>query len=370
MNEDKATRYHRLRRRVSLSGTTVAAAWLLLLLLTGWSASLRDVATSVARQSFVLTLVCYVALVAVLTEAVRLPLAFYEGVILERRYQLSTQTTDRWWLDRLKAGGLTLVLAMGGALVVWSLLRWNQQYWWLVASLCFVCFLVLLAQVGPVLLLPAFYTCKPLQRPTLGARLVRLAERAGAQVLGVFEWQLGDRTRRANAALAGMGRTRRILLSDTLLAEHSDDEIEVVLAHELAHHVHHDIWKAIALEAVLILLGLYVADLALGAAVGRFGLAGKDDIAGLPLLVLAGGAVSVALLPLANALSRAHERRADQYALEMTGNAQAFTSAMRRLAMQNLAEERPSRLVEVLFYSHPPVAARLEAARTWESGRT
>ena len=359
-----------MRRRASLSGTALAAAWLLLLLLTGGSASLRDVATSMARQSFVLTVICYVVLVAVLSEAVQLPLAFYQGLILERRYELSTQTTTRWWLDRLKAGGLTLVFAVAAALVVWSLLRWNPEYWWLAAALCFVCFLVLLVQVWPVLLLPAFYTFKPLQRPTLGARLVRLAERAGARVLGVFEWQLGDRTRKANAALAGMGRTRRILLSDTLLAQHSDDEIEVVLAHELAHHVHHDIWKAIALEAILILIGFYVADRALGAAVGYFGLTGRDDIAGLPLLVLAGGAVSLALLPLANALSRAQERRADRYALEMTGNAQAFASAMRRLAIQNLAEERPSRLIEVLFCSHPPVAARLEAARAWEAGRT
>ena len=370
MNEDKATRYHRLRRRASLSGTALAAAWLLLLLVAGWSAWLRDVATAMSGQSFVLTVIWYVLLVAVLSEAVQLPLAFYQGVILERRYDLSTQTTARWWLDRLKAGGLALGFAIAGALVVWSLLRWNPEYWWLAASLCFVCFLVLLAHVGPVLLLPVFYTCKPLQRPTLGVRLVRLAERAGARVLGVFEWQLGDRTRKANAALAGIGRTRRILLSDTLLAEHSDDEIEIVLAHELAHHVHHDIWKSIALDAILILLGFYLADRVLGAAVGHFGLAGRDDIAGLPLLVLAGGAVSLALLPLANALSRANERRADRYALEMTGNAQAFASAMRRLAAQNLAEERPSRLVEILFYSHPPVAARLAAARAWESGRT
>lgn len=370
MNEDKVTRYHRLRRRASLSGTAVAALWLLLLLITGWSALLRDVATAMSGRFFVLNIIWYVVLVAVLSEAVQLPLAFYQGVILERRYDLSTQTTARWWIDRLKAGGVVLGFAVACALVVWSLLRWNPEYWWLAASLCFVCFLVLLAYVWPVLLLPAFYTCKPLQRPTLGVRLVRLAERAGARVLGVFEWRLGDQTRKANAALAGIGRTRRILLSDTLLAEHSDDEIEIVLAHEIAHHVHHDVWKSIALDAILILLGFYLADHVLGSAVGHFGLTGRDDIAGLPLLILAGGAVSLALLPLANALSRANERRADRYALEMTGNAQAFASAMRRLAVQNFAEERPSRLVEVLFCSHPPVAARLAAARAWESGHT
>jgi len=370
MNEDKASRYHRLQRRASLAGTALAAAFLLLLLVTGRSATLRDLAASMAGQSFVFTITGYVVLVALLSEAIQLPLAFYQGVTLERRYELSTQTTGRWWLDRLKAGGVALLFATAGALIVSTLLRWNPEFWWLVAALCFASMLVLLAQLAPVLLLPLFYTFTPLERPALARRLVGLAERSGARVLGVFEWRLSDRTRKANAALTGIGRTRRILLSDTLLAEHSDDEIEVVLAHELAHYVHHDIWKALALEAVLMTLCFYLADRMLGAAVGHFGLAAKSDVAGLPLLVLAGGAVSLALLPLANAVSRAHERRADRYALEMTGNAEAFASAMKRLGAQNLAEERPSRLVEVLFYSHPPIAARLEAARVWQSRRT
>jgi Zn-dependent protease with chaperone function len=370
MNEDKASRYHRLQRRASLAGTALAAAFLLLLLVTGWSATLRDLAASMAGQSFVLTIAGYVVLVAMLGETIQLPLAFYQGVTLERRYELSTQTTGAWWRDRLKAGGIALLFAVAGALIVSTLLRWSPEFWWLVAALCFASILALLAQLAPVLLLPLFYTFKPLERPALADRLVALAERAGARVLGVFEWQLSDRTRKANAALTGIGRTRRILLSDTLLAQHSDDEIEVVLAHELAHHVHDDIWKALALETVLITLGFFLADRLLGAAVGHFGLAAKSDVAGLPLLVLAGGTVSLALLPLANAVSRAHERRADRYALEMTGNAAAFASAMKRLAAQNLAEERPSRLVEILFYSHPPIAARLEAARAWESRRT
>jgi len=186
----------------------------------------------------------------------------------------------------------------------------------------------------------------------------------------VFEWRMSEKTRKANAALTGLGRTRRILLSDTLLAEHSDDEIEVILAHELSHHVHHDIWKGLAVEAVLLTTGLYLSDRVLAMVSGRFGLTGKDDVAALPLLVLALGAVSIVLLPVVNALSRAHERRADRYALEMTGNAAGFMSAMKRLGAQNLAEERPSRLVEILFYSHPPMAARIDAARVWESRRT
>jgi STE24 endopeptidase len=225
--------------------------------------------------------------------------------------------------------------------------------------------MIVLAQLAPVLLLPIFYTLTPLNRPALRDRLLALAERAGARVLGVFELRLGDKTRKSNAALTGIGRTRRILLSDTLLAELSDDEIEVILAHELSHHVHHDIWRGIVLEMALMTLGFYLADQSLAWTVGRFGIESKQDPAALPILALAGGAVSLALMPLANAVSRAHERRADRFALEMTNNAPAFMSAMRRLGAQNLAEERPSRLVQLLFYTHPPIAARIDAAQAW-----
>lgn len=368
-NEDKATRYHRLRRRASLLGTALGALVLLLFLVSGWSATFRDVATATAGGSFFLAVVIYVVLLALVSDAVQVLLAFYQGVTLERRYGLSTQTTPDWWREHLKAGAVALVLGVGAALIVMYLLRWSPAWWWMFATLCFSPLMVVLAQLAPVVLMPIFYELKPLDRAGLTGRLAALAKRAGVDVLGVFEWRLSDRTRKANAALAGVGRTRRILLSDTLLAEHGEDEIEVILAHELAHHVHGDIWKAIALETVLITLGFYLADSVLTASVGRFGIVAKDDVAGLPLLALAGGAVSLVLLPVANAMSRAHERRADRYALDMTKNAGAFVTAMRRLAAQNLAEERPSRLVVLLFHSHPPTEARIEAARAWEARR-
>ena len=343
----------------------LSALLLLLLFLTGWSASLRDIAAATAGSSFILTIVFYVVIIVLLAEVIGLPLAFYQGIALERRYELSTQPTIRWWVDQAKGLALALAFSVGSALIVWSLLHASPDRWWMIAAVCFAAIIIVLAQLAPVFLLPIFYEVKPLERDALAKRLVALAARAGAPVLGVFEWRLSDRTRKANAALTGIGRTRRILLSDTLIAEHSDDEIEVVLAHELAHHVHRDIWKGIALEAMLIALGFYLADRVLTAFVGRFGLLAKDDISGLPLLVLTLGAVSIALLPLANAFSRAHERRADRFALETTKNAGAFISAMKRLGAQNLAEEHPSRLVELLFYSHPPMSARIDAAQSW-----
>lgn len=364
-NEDKATRYHRLKRRATVAAAALGVLFLLVLLISGVSAALRDAAAALSGGSFLLTVVAYVTVLVLAVETLQLPLSFYQGITLERRYGLSTETTARWWRDQAKGTAVTLVFAIGAAVITWSLLRWAPDRWWIFAALAFIVLLIGIAQLAPVLLLPLFYEIKPLERQALTERLLALARRAGTRVLGVFEWRLSDRTRKANAALAGIGRTRRILVSDTLLAEHSDDEIEVILAHELAHHVYRDIWFAIALESLLIVAGLYLADRILSVYSSSFGLTGKDDIAALPLLVLTLGGVSLALLPVANGISRAHERRADRYALTMTRNVPAFVSAMKRLSAQNLAEEQPSKVVEVLFHSHPPISARIAAAQDW-----
>ena len=372
MNEDKATRYHRLSRRARVLSIAAGLAALVALIKGGGPPLMRDAITSwtSAGASAPSTVALYALLLVLAYLALRLPIAFYQGFLLERRYGLSSETFGAWLGDYLKAALLVTLLAVGGAEVVYAAMRWSPHWWWIPAALCFSVVLIVLARIAPVALLPLFYHFEPLERETLRARLGALSVRAGVPILGAYVWGLGDKTKRANAALIGTGSTRRILLSDTLLANYSDDEIEVILAHELAHHVHHDIWRGIALEVALLTLGLFVTDRVLDMSIGHFGLAGKADVAGLPILVLAGGAVSLLLLPLVNAVSRAHERRADRYALDMTSNADAFISAMKRLGAQNLAEERPSRIVELLFHSHPPIAARLEAARNWHPKRT
>jgi STE24 endopeptidase len=267
--------------------------------------------------------------------------------------------------DEAKSFAVGLVLGCGGAALIYFLIRLSPDHWWVGAGGLFALIMVGLTNLAPVVLLPLFFKVKPLDREVLRARLLRLAERAGARVLGAYEWGLSAKTKKANAALAGIGGTRRILVSDTMLAEYSDEEIEVVLAHELAHHVHGDIWKGIAFESVLIVAGFYLASAALVALSGRFGFRGVADPAGLPLLLVAAGAVSVLMLPVAHALSRAYERSADRFALDLTKNPAAFISAMRRLGAQHLAEEDPSTIVQWLFYSHPPIAERIAAARAF-----
>ena len=369
MNEDKSTRYQRLKRQASLISLAWGIALLAGLVWTGGHVALRDAAEAAVpaalgpslRSGAIVFL--YVALLSVVNEIVTLPLGFYSGFVLERRYELSNETLGGWLRDQVKSFAIGLVLAGGAAEAIYWCIRRSPVDWWVSAGLIFTLLIVGLTNVAPVVLLPLFYSVKPLGRDALRTRLVGLAERAGARVLGAYEWGLGGKTRKANAALAGLGGTRRILVSDTMLADYSDDEIEVVLAHEIAHHVHGDIWKGILFESALIVAGFYLASRVLGALGASAGLRGVDDVAGLPLLLLAAGAVSIVMVPAAHAMSRAFERRADRFALELTQNPVAFISAMRRLGAQNLAEEDPSRIVQWLFYSHPPMAARIAAAR-------
>ena len=364
-NEDKSARYHRLRRRTALLDTAVQVVFLLIAISSGASTAIRANVEAAVGTSLVPVVIAYVLTMAALSELLHLPFAFYQGIILERRYGLSRETTGRWLADHVKAVAIVLAYLSLAGIVIAALLRLSPTNWWLLAAIVFAVVLVLLARFAPVFLLPLFYDVRPFEREELRARLIALAERAGTPVLGVFEWRLGDRTSRANAALVGIGHARRILVSDTLLAAHSDQEIETVFAHELAHHVYGDIWSGLALEVVLVTLGCYLADYALTTFALSVGVEGKSDVAGFPLIALAFGAVSLALRPMSNALSRAHERRADRYALETTRNSSAFISAMKRLASTNLAEERPSRFVELFFHTHPSTTDRIEAAKAW-----
>jgi STE24 endopeptidase len=367
LNEDRAARYHRLKRRAAILATLAGAVWLAALVATGASAWLAARATALgaslplfARSAAV---VVFVAALALGWELVSLPFAYYRSFLLERKYGLSSEPFAMWAADHLKALALGLVLSIGAGLLVYGAMALWGDRWWMAAAAGFAVAGAGLSRIAPVALMPIFYRFKPLEREALRDRLLTLSRRAGVRVLGAFEWGLGAKTTRANAALVGAGRTRRILLSDTLLEDYSDDEIEVILAHEMAHHVHHDLWTALGLETLVVSAALYGSHVAVVLAGPVLGLEGVADLAALPLMLLAGGAVSLLLTPLGTAWSRHNERRADRYALELTRRPAAFISAMRRLGAQNLAEERPSGLALWFFHTHPTIDERIAAAR-------
>ena len=365
MNEDKATRYHRLGRRAGMLSTVWSGVILITLLLTGWSRALSEWASGVASFSPAAVVALYVLVLSIAFDAASLPFSFYRGFLLERRYGLSMETVGHWLKDHVKAVLIGVLFAEGAALFVYFALRKWPAVWWAFAGGGYAVVAIALVNLAPVVLLPLFFTFKPLQKDALRDRLTALASKAGTRIMGVYEWTLSDRTKKANAALTGMGHTRRILLSDTLLSEYSDDEIEVILAHELAHHVHRDNWTSVAFDMALTFAGCFIAHLVLQRAVPLFGLSGIADPAGIPVLLLTGGAIGLCVKPLMNAVSRSHERRADRYALQMTENPSAFITAMKRLGQQNLAEDSPSKLVQAFFYTHPPIKERLRAAQSW-----
>jgi STE24 endopeptidase len=374
MNEDKASRYQRLRRRAIVLAVSGTLLLLVLLLLTGGSHALRDLSESVVAElplpvgvRFAAATALFVLALLVIHEVGALPLAYYAGVTLERRYGLSRQPAVAWLRDRVKAvaigAGLSLVAAMWTNLC----LRLMPEWWWVGVWLAAVAGGVLFAWVAPVWIFPVFHRFSILTHDGLRDRLASLAARAGIPVLSVFEWKLGDRTSRANAALVGLGWTRRILVSDSLVADFTEDEVEVVLAHELAHHVHRDAWRALAFQALILAISLWAAHLALGRLAAPLGLRDEADVAGLPLVVLCLTVVSGLGRPIGLALARAQERKADRFALDLTENPDAFATATRRLSVRHLAEDDPAPWVKVLFCSHPPARDRLASAGAWRS---
>jgi STE24 endopeptidase len=304
VTEDKSTRYHRLKRRAELLDLAWSAVLLVGLLLSGGAQVLRDLARGVTGGHFYASVAAVAVAIAILHALVSFPLSIYSGFILERRYELSRQTFGGWLLDQGKGALLALLLGVPALLLVYVTMACLPGWWWAISGAIFAILIVTLANLAPVVLLPLFFSFTPLRRQELRARLEDLASRAGTRIVGVYEWALGAKTRKANAALTGLGATRRILVSDTMLEQYSDDEIEVVLAHELGHHVHHDIWRAIALETGLILLGFRAADLTLRTLGSRLRVEGLVDPAGVPLLLAAAGTVSLLLMPVGLALSR------------------------------------------------------------------
>jgi len=370
VNEDKSARYHKRRRRAAVASVAWSAGLLAVLAATSGAVALRQFAEAlVARLSLpealapTASVVVFVLALGLFHEAGALPIAFYRTFLLEHRFGLSREPARRWVADQVKGLLLNAAFSSAGFTALYLTIRLWPSWWWLAAGAGFAAVTVVLARLAPVVLLPIFFKFRPLGREDLRNRLVALSRRAGVPVLDACEWQLSDRTKKANAALTGLGRTRRILVSDTLLAHHGDDEIEAILAHEMGHHVHGDIWKGIAVESVAALAGFYLVGQVLEGLWQPLGWRGIADPAGLPVVVLTAGLLSLALLPVTNWVSRARERAADRFACTLTGNPQAFASALERLASQNLAERQPSRLAVLLFHGHPPVDQRIAAAK-------
>lgn len=365
--QKQAKQYARIRRRLWLVDTIFSALYFLAWLTFGWAISLRESLSSITTNQWLLVPL-FVAVFGGILFILNLPLGYYSGFVLPHRFGQSNQTLKGWISDQLK--GLAIGLPLGLILLelLYLALRVTGNLWWLWAAGGLLVFNVLLINLAPILIMPLFNKFIPLgeEHKDLADRLLKLAERANTKVQGVFKFDMSKRTKSANAALTGIGNTRRIILGDTLINEFSPDEVETVLAHELGHHVNRDIPVLVTFGILSTTLGLFLASLGLNWAIDQFGFLSPADVAALPALGLIFGAYDLLTMPLNNAVSRWRENMADDYALNSTAKKEAFASAFTRLANQNLGDVDPEKWVVFMFYSHPPLGERIAKANNWK----
>ncbi len=365
--QKQAKEYARIRRRLWLVDTILSAVYAILWLSLGWASALRDWLTTFTNNQWLLVAL-FVSIFGGIYSVINLPLGYYSGFVLPHRFGQSNQTLRDWVIDQIK--GLAVGAPLGLLLLelLYLALRVTGSLWWLWAAIGMLVFTVLLSNLAPVLIAPLFNKYVPLgdEHKELADRLLDLARRANTKVKGVFKFDMSKRTKAANAALTGIGNTRRIVLGDTLINDFTTDEIETVLAHELGHHVHRDIPVLITFGTLSTTLSLFLASLALNWAIRYFGFTGPADVAAFPALGLIFGAYGLITMPAENAISRWRESMADDYSLQATGKKEAFASAFTRLANQNLGEVDPEKWVVFMFYSHPPLGERIAKANHWK----
>jgi STE24 endopeptidase len=355
--------YNRTKLTVGLLGGILRFAFVLVVVASGLSRSIASLASTASYDRYVAFLI-FAVILGFLEIVVSFPLKLYSGFYLEHRYDLSNQTFLRWFWEQTKALLVGIPLVVPILLVFFYCLEEFGNAWWLpVAAVIFV-FTTLLVRIAPKLIFPLFYKFTRLEKETLKERINRLCAEAGFHVEGVFFFNMSKNTKKANAGFTGLGKTKRVILGDTLLENFSEDEIETVLAHELGHYRRGHIWKGILISTVVTFAALFITSRLYMMSLSLFGFEHVDNLAALPLLGLWLGLFGFVTSPIMNLISRKHEYEADEYAIVKSGNPSAFIDALKKLAEMNLADSAPHPVVEFMFYSHPSIEKRIRHAES------
>jgi len=357
---ERAKAYNRTKLLTGVASAVLSFGFLLVFVFAGYSRMLDRAVTGTISGSYLGVLVFFFG-AGIAQSIITLPLGFYSGYIVEHRYHLSTQTAGRWVWEKLK-GLLVAAPLMAVVLVVlFYCLSTFGNWWWLPVSVVLTFISVLLARLAPVLVFPLFYKFTPISEGALKERILALCRSAGLRIEGIYSFNMSKNTRKANAGFTGIGRSKRIILGDTLLKEFTEDEIATVFAHELGHYKHRHIRTGIVVGTVSTFAGLFLTSHFYGWSVQALGFTARTELAAMPLLALWLTLYGLVTSPIGNILSRRHERQADAYAVRTTRNTAAFVSALRKLSRTNLADPEPHPLVEFLFYSHPSIDRRVRA---------
>lgn len=358
MDNKKAKKYNRIKLILSLSGMVIDLAFWLILISGGFNKTFAQYARSISENPL-LRFYIFVFILGIITLLLNFPFSFYGSYVVEHQYSLSNQGIGRWIWEQIK--GLLVGLILGGILItVLFILLWKQPNWWWFFSWIFILvFSVLLSRIAPLIIFPLFYKFTPLQNEILKQKIFQIAEKWKLHITGVFQFNLSKTTKKANAAFTGLGRSKRVILSDTLLDNFDDDEVETVFAHEIGHYIHRHLIKGIIINGLLSLLGLFLV-FSLYSTIINDNNYLPHQLEALPYLGLLLFLYSIITGPISNLISRAFEYQADKFAIEETGKVGVYKGCLQKLGELNLADSQPHPLVEFLFYSHPSIEHRIE----------
>ena len=367
-NENRAKlakKYSKINQIISLSETVIFFAITVIFIAGGYSKEVKELAFSFTTNDYAAVLIFF-GIFGIIQSAITFSLSFYSDYTLEHKYGLSNQTIPGYFKEKIKGMLIGLLLGIPLLLIFFFIIKNYSESWWLILGAVMFFFSVIIGRLAPTLIMPLFYKFKPLENEEIKQKILSLCEKTGVRIQGIFEFNMSKNTKKANAAFTGIGKSKRIILGDTLLKNFSPEEIETVFAHEMGHYKKRHIMKLMTVSVVMTFAGLYLTSLAYSNSLNTFGFNSVSEIAALPLLFIYLSLFGLITSPISNILSRKFEWEADTFAIETTRDKGAFISAMEKLADQNLADKTPNKIIEFLFHSHPSIDKRIKFAEDYK----
>jgi STE24 endopeptidase len=365
-----AKRYEKIKLVMEVfSGTIIPVTVCFSLMFSGFSEALARLLLS-TTESYWVSLAVYLLFFIIILQVIETPFQFYSGFVVDHKFRLSTQNLKGWLADEMKGIGIELAFGIGAGMVLYYLIR-ATDFWWLVAAALFAVISMIMSIILPYVIMPIFYKMTPLSDPVMKNDLLDMSRKVGARnIEHVLVADESRRSVRANAMFSGIGRSKAIVLFDTLINNFPRREVTTVVAHELGHYVDKDIWKETLISGLMIIPSFFLADRLLRFGVNSGVIQGISDPSGIPIVFAVLIAVSFLLQPIYNAYSRLLESEADGFALRAANDPDAQASAERRLADMSLSVDTPSRFIELFFYTHPSSSRRVKLAEEWKKSRT
>jgi len=360
-----AKRYNNIKLAVGISEGIASFILILLFVWLGYSLRLENYLSEFISSSYLL-FICFILVMGFAGSILSFPVSYYSGFYLEHKFNLSNQTFGKWIWENFKGLLVSLVIGIPILFTFFFFLNYFGSIWWLPFAVIMFFISVVLSQIFPVLILPIFYKLTPIENEGLKEGITALAKNAKINVENVFKFDMSKNTKKANAAFTGLGKTKRIILGDTLLDNFSDDEIETVIAHELGHYKKKHIVKNIIFGTVTSFLTLFIIAYLYKNSLAWFDFTSITQIAALPMLALWSMLIGIIQTPLGNILSRKYEYQADEYAVNETEKSEIFIATLEKLNEQNLGDKEPHPFVEWFFYSHPSIRNRISAITSFK----